>query len=159
VTRVGEALRRASVLKEGKMRLGAMVAVLGGLIAVKWACPLQLAVVSGDSMAPTLRNGQLVLIDRAYYQSQPVLPDEVVALRMDGEVIIKRVTWVGQWRHWRSGGGSGGAVLVRGDAPEISWDSRSFGPVSTESIIGRVIGFAVGERPNPQVARAEGRSG
>lgn len=134
------------------MRLSVMVAILGGLTVVRWACPLRLAVVAGDSMTPTLKSGQVVLIDQACYQSQPVLPDDVVALRVDGEVIIKRVMWVGEWGRRRE------AVLVKGDADSISWDSRQFGAVPMESIVGRVIGFAGGGR-TPQVAKAEGRHG
>jgi signal peptidase I len=51
----------------------------------------KLVVVSGDSMLPTLKSGDLLLVDkRAYEQVEPDRGDIVVA-RHAGELIVKRV--------------------------------------------------------------------
>ena len=51
----------------------------------------QLAVVSGDSMLPTLKPGDVLLVDkRAYKQVEPERGDIVVA-RHAGDLIVKRV--------------------------------------------------------------------
>jgi len=54
-------------------------------------CPWQIGVVSGASMEPSFRSHQVILIDRQYYQHHPVRRGEVVILRQDDTVLIKRV--------------------------------------------------------------------
>lgn len=84
--------------------------------------------VEGDSMIPTLANGDKVLIRPAV---SVTVGDLVVAehpYRSDVKV-VKRVGYVS---------GDGRLTLV-GDNPTESSDSRTFGTVSIESIIGNVV--------------------
>jgi signal peptidase I len=133
------------------MRLGILVVVLIGLLVILWACPLRLAMVAGRSMTPALKSGQLVLIDKGFYHSHPVAPGDVVALTVDHQLIVKRVRRVNSLASLapRPRGGSQGLVFVTGDAADISWDSRSFGPVPEKTIVGRVIGWFGPEPPQP----------
>ncbi len=89
-------------------------------------------VVRDDSMRPTLRPGDRLLVDRRAYRDRPPRVGEVVVL-VDPEDatrwLVKRVAQVDP---------SGGSVEVRGDAAEMARDSRRFGPVSTRSVVGRV---------------------
>jgi type IV secretory pathway protease TraF len=85
----------------------------------------------------------------------------VVALQVGDEVMVKRVRWVAD-AHGRMGRGMPvrNAVYVLGDASRISWDSRQFGPVPEEAILGRVIAlFETSPSPAANVAKAESRRG
>lgn len=89
--------------------------------------PFATAVVAGDSMLPGYRDGDWILIRR----TQRVRPGQVVAVpdpRRPDRLLVKRIT----------GAGAGG-WLVAGDNPAASTDSRVFGPVPRESVIGRVV--------------------
>jgi nickel-type superoxide dismutase maturation protease len=82
-------------------------------------------------MLPTLLPGREVLINpRAYTQQEPQVGDLVVAAhpQQPGLLIIKRVAAVGE-----------GALDLRGDNPEASTDSRQFGWVSRDRILGQVV--------------------
>jgi signal peptidase I len=113
---------------------------------------VDLVVVEGRSMLPTLRPGQVVVVLRAAYGlrlppdlggwlilwSLPKPGDLVVAENPDtGVAVVKRVDWEG------SGPGGGGMktalVYVLGDNPGESLDSRSYGALPVEKIAGRVL--------------------
>lgn len=89
--------------------------------------PFATAVVVGDSMAPAYRAGDWILIRR----TRRVRPDQVIAARdpRDPErIVIKRLvrrTAEGWW--------------LLGDNPAHSTDSRTFGAVPTESVLGTVL--------------------
>jgi len=82
-------------------------------------------------MAPLLRPGDEVLVDmRAYRQMRPCLGDIVVArhpYRSD-LLLIKRVAQVLE----------NGSCTLEGDNPTESTDSRAFGSLPPECILGRV---------------------
>ncbi len=114
-------------------------------------------------MLPTLRPGDRLLVDRRAYRNRlPELGDIVVLMdpaRTD-RWLIKRVGAVGPGRFWKTPTGPlpaatalgrdasppgdavetvelpAATVYVIGDAPSAR-DSRQFGPVRTESLIGR----------------------
>lgn len=89
--------------------------------------------VTGASMLPLLKPGDEVLIDpRAYRRQRPLVGDIVVLFHPQEpeQKIIKRVVEVcvdGRYR-------------VQGDNTAASTDSRHFGLVGEELIIGRVTG-------------------
>ena len=86
--------------------------------------------VIGTSMIPDLRPGDEILVDvRAYRQDPPQAGDIVVAYRPDriDVIMIKRVASVAQ----------DGRLILLGDNPAYSTDSRSFGPVPSENILGK----------------------
>lgn len=79
-------------------------------------------------MLPTLTNGQDVIsFNWAYLGTKPKVGD-VVVIEVDGREIIKRVVEV-----------NGKQVLVEGDNKDESTDSRNFGPVDMDKIIGKVV--------------------
>ena len=87
--------------------------------------------VTGDSMIPDLRPGDELLVDSgAYRQQSPRIGDIVVASRPDraGVTIIKRVAAVEK----------DGRIFLVGDNLASSTDSRSFGPVPSANILGKV---------------------
>ena len=82
--------------------------------------------VEGDSMAPTLKDGDTVLVrPRADINvGDIVLADHPYRSSV---TILKRVARIAD-----------GRVTLAGDNEAASTDSRTFGPVSIKSIIGRV---------------------
>jgi len=48
-------------------------------------------VVVGDSMAPTLRSGKVIWVDRTYYKTHKPSAGEVVVFRVDGITYVKRI--------------------------------------------------------------------
>jgi signal peptidase I len=93
---------------------------------------LMVITVDGESMAPTYRSSDAVLIARRWIAG-PIRPGHVVVCRLPPEVagpggyIVKRVTSV-----------ISGQIYIRGDA-EHSYDSRAFGTISLDYVLGRVI--------------------
>ena len=77
--------------------------------------------VQGDSMSPTLRNGDrlLGLTPRLI----PIRPGRVIAFRRNGELYLKRAL-----------SKEGAGWFVVGDNPSRSTDSRRFGPVPESSV-------------------------
>jgi nickel-type superoxide dismutase maturation protease len=83
-------------------------------------------------MQPTLQPGDRLLVDTGAYRNRPPRTGEIVVL-VDPEEpsrwLVKRVSAVDPAR---------GTLEVRGDATVVARDSRTFGPVPTRSIVGRV---------------------
>ncbi|GBD11320.1 Signal peptidase I V [bacterium HR23] len=118
-------------------------------------------VVRGWSMAPTLLPGDYLLVDTSAYRSHPPRRGEVVLARDPQDphrLLLKRVAgvpgdYLGQdadglvhrleggvppptplVRTWRMGEGE---YFLVGEADAFSQDSRTFGPVPRETILGR----------------------
>jgi len=84
--------------------------------------------VEGDSMLPGLRNGDVVLVDP---RSAIGPGDIVVALHpfKKGTKVVKRVSQTGD----------DGRSSLLGDNPDESSDSRSFGTVGHDGILGKAV--------------------
>jgi len=80
--------------------------------------------VEGDSMAPTLRAGQLV-VGR---QTRELSPGDVVIVSHNELEKIKRIEKQ-----------QGDLIYLLGDNPTASTDSRTFGWVQAKTIIAKVI--------------------
>jgi len=105
-----------------------VVLILIGLctrfVAIPWT-------VDGDSMEPTLRSGDRVLVDLWTYRNRPPEQGDVVLIRGPGSVrMVKRISPTGS---------PPGFVYVLGDNYENSQDSRKFGPIPREAVLGRVL--------------------
>lgn len=84
-----------------------------------------IAVVSGDSMAPGIPDGSIVIFNRL--ESEYEAEDVVITFLNDKE-IIKRIDSI-----------ENGQVFLKGDNEAVSIDSRKFGTISEEEIVGRVV--------------------
>ena len=81
--------------------------------------------VVGDSMMPTLKDGQLVVVS---YFTKPRVGHVVVAIMHKREV-IKRIACI--HHNWQ--------VDLRGDNPSASTDSRTHGTIPLRNIQGVVL--------------------
>ena len=112
-------------LRSGLTGVG-LAAALALVVAALVVRPRRV-VIEGWSMEPTLTPGDRLLVVR----SRSVHAGDVVAVRDPrerGRVLVKRVSAVLE-----------NEVVVRGDNPEVSTDSRSFGPVPSSAVLGRVV--------------------
>jgi len=88
--------------------------------------------VADESMSPTLRPGDRLLVDpRSYRDRAPAVGEVVILADPEGRVrwLVKRVSAVDP---------AAGTVEVRGDDAEAARDSRRFGPVPIRAVVGKV---------------------
>jgi signal peptidase I len=117
-------LRRADVITAGLIAAAAAIGLARAAFTV--------IRVDGDSMIPSYRSGDAILIVRRWVTG-PVCPGDVIVCRLPPGVpgpdgyLVKRVTGV-----------AAGQLTLRGDGP-VSYDSRAFGPVAENHVLGRVV--------------------
>jgi nickel-type superoxide dismutase maturation protease len=110
------------------LALGAGVAAVA--FARRW---LDVVEVQGSSMAPTLLPGEWLIVEgRSYSRRLPRVGEIVLAAdpRDPSRELIKRVAAVDA---------ESGSVDLRGDAPEASTDSRTFGAIPVAAVGWRVM--------------------
>lgn len=103
-----------------------------------------LMIAEGHSMEPSIKSGTLLVINRLKYGlrlpggrrflirwSSPQPGEIVVLYTPSGELAVKRCDTVTER----------GDYIVLGDNSLQSYDSRSYGPVRADNIIGRVVGI------------------
>jgi phage repressor protein C with HTH and peptisase S24 domain len=90
---------------------------------------LRLLKIMGESLSPDFENGDFVIVSKIPFLFSPLAIGDVVAFYQPGYgLLIKRVQGVNP----------GGSLHVLGTQPD-STDSRVFGPVKREDVIGKVI--------------------
>ena len=128
-------------------RAGRVLTAAALVLAVRaWVAePLR---IPSDSMAPTLRPGDHVLVDKTAYRRGEPRPGELAVVRAPGsrELLLKRVVAVGGQTVGLEDDSvffgpvrvPRGSVFVLGDNRADSVDSRSFGALGDEALVGRV---------------------
>ena len=91
--------------------------------------------IEGESMWPTLNEGDVVLVKR----TSSVLEGDIVLAKHPYKSSVKIVKRVAEIL-------PDGALILRGDNPVESTDSRSFGSILSSDVIGRVVCRLAGPR-------------
>lgn len=120
-------------------------AVIGAFIAallVKFFI-LDIMIAEGDSMIPSIKPGNVLLVCKIVYGIRvpvsgaylvrwgtPRKDDVVVFYTPLGEIAVKRCGEIYP-----------GDFYALGDNSPLSYDSRNYGPVSNDNIIGKVLGI------------------
>ncbi|MDR0668595.1 MAG: S26 family signal peptidase [Treponema sp.] len=136
---MGETRRRQDTRKKLPALVAALVAAVGMKLFV-----FDFMVAQGGSMSPAIRPGTVLLISRLRYgfrlpgsQSylvrwgMPVPGEVVVFYTPEGIVAVKRCAGLEE----------GEKFIALGDNGAQSFDSRSYGPVPVDNIIGKVLGI------------------
>jgi signal peptidase I len=121
-------------------------AIFGALAA---AVAMQLflfdfVIADGSSMEPAIRPGNVLVVNRLAYGfrlpwarsyllrwSMPEIGDVLVFYTPEGQTVVKRC----------AGFAGEGEFIALGDNRLQSYDSRSYGPVEADNIIGKVLGL------------------
>jgi signal peptidase I len=101
-------------------------------------------IAQGHSMEPVIKNGTVLIISRLTYGirlpwrqkylirwAQPKPGEVVIFYTPMGELAVKRCTELTD----------GNSFFAAGDNDLASYDSRAYGYVSADNIIGKVLGF------------------
>lgn len=150
------------------------ITLLASLIALGMSA--RVAIVRGDSMEPTYRDGGVVVAWRLHGSRDALRAGDVVLVRLGHDTIIKRVAYMpgdtirspqaiafARVRDYFEPAGPpmpgaieplrvpDGTVVVLGDNRSISEDSRLFGPVPLRDVVARAI--VTPEAPAPILSR------
>jgi signal peptidase I len=100
-------------------------------------------IAEGNSMEPAIHSGSVLVVNRLQYGlrfpgqagylirwAQPRQGELVVFYTPSGDLAVKRCDWAGR-----------GEFIAQGDNSLQSYDSRSYGPVSADATIGKVLGW------------------
>ena len=100
-------------------------------------------IAQGHSMEPAIKNGTVLVISRLRYGlrlpfrqkylvrwARPAEGEVVIFYTPSGELAVKRCT-----------APDGDVFFAQGDNELSSYDSRSYGPVPADNIIGKVLGY------------------
>ena len=133
---MGKTSGKASV---GKAILGAFVAALLMKMFI-----FDYMITQGESMVPAIKPGTVLLVCKAFYGirlpgsltysfrwGKPREGDVVIFYTPLGEIAVKRCREIL----------SGYEFYALGDNASHSYDSRNYGPVPIDNIIGRVMGI------------------
>ncbi len=117
-----------------------LIAVLVFLVvALLYHSFFALSVVRGESMEPTLHDGQVVLVGKGSLLFGPIQRGDIVVFHYDGENLIKRVAALPGDVAPDGRRLLPGTIYVLGDNAPVSDDSRQFGPIPVETVIGKLL--------------------
>jgi signal peptidase I len=101
-------------------------------------------IAQGDSMEPAVKSGTVLIISRMRYGlrlhwrqnylirwGEPKIGEVVVFYTPTGELVVKRCVQMTERE----------SFYAEGDNVNTSYDSRAYGPVPVENIIGKVLGY------------------
>lgn len=111
---------------------------------LSWLFGRRLMRIHGESMSPQLHPGEVVLVNERAFREHPPQRGDVVAAQpaaLAGQALVKRLVGLPydrievDGRQWQL---DGGRFFLLGDQRADSLDSRTFGPVSREELLGLV---------------------
>ena len=141
--------RKAAGLARPGM-LVVLVAIFAGLSFFFYN--FQFVIVSGNSMQPTLLHEQRILVCKALWALGPPRKNDIVVVDTEDGFIIKRVAYLAGEEvpegdrpfHWPLEPNMivpEGTIYVLGDNRPESEDSRVFGPIKLDRLVGKAVGL------------------
>ncbi|MCL2762592.1 MAG: signal peptidase I [Treponema sp.] len=100
-------------------------------------------IAEGNSMEPAIHSGSVLVVNRLQYGFRfPGQPGYMVqwAMPKQGDIVVFYSPLGGIAVKRCSSSAENGEFMVQGDNNLQSYDSRSYGPVSVEATIGKVLG-------------------
>jgi signal peptidase I len=129
--------------RENSAIIRSIISALGMALILKLFF-FDFVITQGESMSPAIKNGNVLVINRLAYGFRPfphgrylcrwALPEKdnvIVFYTPAGDLAVKRCAEAL----------ADGRIIVLGDNRLESYDSRSYGPVPFDNILGRVIGI------------------
>lgn len=98
-----------------------------------------LSVVRGKSMEPTFHDGQVILVGKGGLLFGPLKRGDVVMIKRGKELLVKRVVALPYETAPDGIRVPVNHVYVIGDNLEVSEDSRTFGPIPLNTVVGKVL--------------------
>ena len=89
---------------------------------------LSLLRIHGHSMQPAISHGQKVLVSSLPYIFSKPKVNDIVALKFDNKIFVKRIHSVSEDKYY-----------LLGDNKEDSLDSRNLGPIDRKNILAKVV--------------------
>ncbi|MDR2027977.1 MAG: S26 family signal peptidase [Treponema sp.] len=121
---------------------GAIVAAFAAAMVIKFFL-FDFMIAEGRSMLPAIKPGTILVVSRAAYGFCPPWSNTYLlrwSLPKSGDVVVF-ATPLGEIAVKRCGPVTGeGLFFALGDNSLESYDSRSYGPVPVDHIIGKVLG-------------------
>src|SRR5687768_14403793 len=87
-------------------------------------------IVHGSSMSPTFQPGDKLFVSKFYYRIFAPKVNDIVIVKdpRDGKLLLKRIKKITKQGYY-----------IVGDNPKTSTDSRAFGEIDRNKIVGRVL--------------------
>ncbi len=102
----------------------------------------RISYISGNSMHPTLKNNTLIVVDKYLFKLFEIKKGDILILQVKNEEMIKRLSHLPGEKFELDGTEislNKNEIYVLGDNPKESIDSRNYGPLKGENIIGKVF--------------------
>jgi len=93
-------------------------------------------------MNPTLTNNSMIVVDKYMYKIFDIKRGDILILEIEKEEVIKRLAFLPGEKADFNGkliSLNENEIYILGDNPKESIDSRNYGPVKTELIIGKIF--------------------
>jgi signal peptidase I len=126
---------------------GAMLLAFIVAAVLKLFC-FDFIIVEGPSMLPAVKSGTILFVNKLAYGFRPPFSTKYIArwaLPQKGDVVLFYTPYgdlaVKRCAALDEDTGGGPRWLALGDNDTASFDSRSYGPVSVDSIIGKAEGY------------------
>jgi signal peptidase I len=112
-------------------------------LLIKLFC-FDIMIAEGSSMMPTIHPGKVLFINKLAYGfrlpwskkyilrwNYPQIGDIVVFVSPQGTIAVKRCVQIQNQEY----------ILVLGENSEVSYDSRNYGPIAADFVLGKVEGI------------------
>lgn len=98
--------------------------------------------ISGNSMLPTLKNNSMIIVDQYLFKLFTIKNEDILIFRVENEEVIKRIHGLpGETieTNERQLTLKKDEIYVLGDNPKESIDSRMYGPLKINNIVGKIF--------------------